>query len=277
MLSFLSESTTYLFFGGVVGGILAGTLGIGGGVIFVAIFTVYLEQRVASSYELVRLTIANSIFATLFASLSASLKQKQQGTFYLREVAWVAVPGAIAAVGASYLLTSFSWYSRSMFSGFFLLFICWMAYSMFKPAKAKIGSNEVEEVASTHLMLSGAGAGLVAALSGLGGGVLLIPLFTEWFGWPIRKAASVSLGSIFLFSVGMSVFYYTLATDRLGLEGAFGYLYLPMSLPVALGVIIGAPIGVKLATRVPERILKLLFGILLLLVAGKLLYSIVQA
>ncbi len=59
-----------LFLTGIIGGFLAGLLGIGGGPIYVVIFTEFIPKlygALLSGPETVQLIIANTIFARMFA------------------------------------------------------------------------------------------------------------------------------------------------------------------------------------------------------------------
>ena len=73
------ENYILLFLLGVIGGFLAGLIGIGGGVMYVLILPYLLVQMGFPEAEIVQFTIANSLVGTLFASFSANvvlIKQK---------------------------------------------------------------------------------------------------------------------------------------------------------------------------------------------------------
>src|SRR6204780_256677 len=96
-------------------------------------------------------------------------------------------------------------------------------------------------------------AGLLGALTGLGGGVVLIPLLTLVFHVDLRYAIGASLISVIATSSGAAAAYVRdgLSNVRIG-----------MFLEVATTV--GAVFGAYLATRVPTRALAIVFGVVLI-------------
>jgi len=63
-------------------------------------------------------------------------------------------------------------------------------------------------------------AGIIGALAGLGGGVVLTPLLTLFFGIPIKYATGASLVSSISTSAGSASVYIKqrLANDRIGIS-----------------------------------------------------------
>jgi len=96
-------------------------------------------------------------------------------------------------------------------------------------------------------------AGLLGALTGLGGGVVLIPLLTLLFHVDLRYAIGASLVSVIATSSG--------AADAYVREG-FSNMRIGMFLEVATTV--GAVFGAYLATRAPTRALAVVFGVVLI-------------
>ena len=79
----------WLVLAGFAGGVLAGLLGIGGGIIYVVILPYALRDVGVSTEYLAPLTIANSIFGVLFASFATNYLNIRDKDFYLRESLWV--------------------------------------------------------------------------------------------------------------------------------------------------------------------------------------------
>ena len=96
-------------------------------------------------------------------------------------------------------------------------------------------------------------AGLLGALTGLGGGVVLIPLLTLVFHVDIRYAIGASLISVIATSSGAAAAY---------VREGFSNIRIGMFLEIATTV--GAVLGAYLATRVPTRALAVIFGIVLI-------------
>ena len=101
--------------------------------------------------------------------------------------------------------------------------------------------------------LSSVGAGLVGALTGLGGGIILVPLLTLVFGVNVRYAAGASLVSVIATSSGAAASY---------VRDGFANLRLGMFLEIA--TTLGAVVGAVLASHMSTRAIELIFGVLLL-------------
>jgi len=96
-------------------------------------------------------------------------------------------------------------------------------------------------------------AGLLGALTGLGGGVVLIPLLTLGFHVDMRYAIGASLISVIATSSGAAAAY---------VREGYSNVRIGMFLEVA--TTIGAVFGAFLATRVPTRALAVVFGLVLI-------------
>jgi uncharacterized membrane protein YfcA len=96
-------------------------------------------------------------------------------------------------------------------------------------------------------------AGLLGALTGLGGGVVLIPLLTLVFHVDMRYAIGASLISVIATSSGAAAAY---------VREGYSNIRIGMFLEVA--TTIGAVLGAFLATRVPTRSLAIIFGLVLI-------------
>ena len=96
-------------------------------------------------------------------------------------------------------------------------------------------------------------AGLLGALTGLGGGVVLVPLLTIFFKVDIRYAIGASLVSVIATSSGAAAAY---------VKEGFSNIRIGMFLEIA--TTLGALCGAFLATIVPTKFLAIIFGLVLL-------------
>ena len=96
-------------------------------------------------------------------------------------------------------------------------------------------------------------AGLVGALTGLGGGVVLIPLLSLFFKVDIRYAIGASLVSVIATSSGAAAAY---------VKEGFSNIRIGMFLEIA--TTLGALLGATLATRVSTHAIAIVFGVVLL-------------
>src|SRR5215472_13738790 len=96
-------------------------------------------------------------------------------------------------------------------------------------------------------------AGMLGALTGLGGGVVLVPLLTLIFHVDIRYAIGASLISVIATSSGAAAAY---------VREGYSNVRIGMFLEVA--TTLGALLGASLATRIPTQALGVTFGLVLL-------------
>lgn len=112
----------------------------------------------------------------------------------------------------------------------------------------------------TFTLLVGLGsfvAGSVGALTGLGGGVVLVPLLTLGFGVDIRYAIGASLVSVIATSSGAAAAY---VRD--------GYINVRAGLFLEIATTLGAIAGGVLAALLPAAVVSVIFGVVLLLSAA---------
>jgi len=100
---------------------------------------------------------------------------------------------------------------------------------------------------------SSVGAGLVGALTGLGGGIILVPLLTLGFGVNVRYAAGASLVSVIATSSGAAASF---------VRDGFANIRLGMLLEVA--TTLGAVVGAVLAGYISTQAIEIVFGLVLL-------------
>ncbi len=106
------------------------------------------------------------------------------------------------------------------------------------------------------LALVGAGAGALAGLLGVGGGIVMMPAFTGLLKLPMRLAVGSSLVAVAIFSVP------ALITHTL-----LGNIDWRFALPLVVGVVPGAQVGARLTLGASDALIRRLFGALLLIVS----------
>ncbi len=96
-------------------------------------------------------------------------------------------------------------------------------------------------------------AGFLGSLTGLGGGVVIVPLLALAFGVDIRYAIGASLVSVIATSTGAAVAY---------VKEGFSNIRIGMFLEIATTV--GALVGASLAARLSTSVIAVVFGLVLL-------------
>jgi uncharacterized protein len=102
----------------------------------------------------------------------------------------------------------------------------------------------------------GLAAGLLSGLLGIGGGVIMVPAFTELLHLPLKSAIATSLVCVGIFGVPATITHALL-----------GDIDWRLAALLTIGVIPGARIGASLTIRTAERRLRLAIGAFLAVVA----------
>lgn len=111
-----------------------------------------------------------------------------------------------------------------------------------------------------RLVLIGLAAGFFSALFGVGGGIVIVPLLVLACGWELRSASATSLAAIGITATS-GVITYVVHGD---VRPTYALL---LGIPAA----VGAAAGTTLQQRLPVRTLSLLFAVLLVGIAIRML------
>ena len=112
------------------------------------------------------------------------------------------------------------------------------------------------------LLCIGLLAGVLSGLIGIGGGIIMIPLLLL-LGLSQHQAQGTSLAVLAVPVTALAAFNYYK-------EGYVDWKYAAI---IAVFFVIGGYIGSKFALQIDEKVLRKIFGFILLLVAGKLIFG----
>ena len=113
------------------------------------------------------------------------------------------------------------------------------------------------------LVLIGILAGILSGLVGVGGGIVMVPLLILFFGYSQHQAQGTSLAVL---AVPVTL----LAAYNYHKQGHLDWRYAAV---IAVFFVLGGFIGSKIAISLDQKMLKKVFGVILLFVAGKILLS----
>ncbi len=269
MLNSLYEIIILLLLGGL-GGLLAGLLGIGGGVIYVLIFNYYLHKLGIPDSIIVPSIIANSMFAILFAGVSGTYKQWKNKNFFPNEMIIAGLAAAVSSISFSYMISKGTWYTKESFSIFFIVLLVSIALRIFTQRK-KVEQENSQNPNMLSLSITGLISGTIAAFSGIGGGVIIVPILTDIIKLPIKKATSISLGVISIMALFTSLYH---AMTSVASGGTSSLLVFSLAIPVAIGSLIAAPIGVQLANKLKPSQIRIVLFLFLVSVIIKMIFNI---
>lgn len=270
-----------LIIGGCFGGFLAGLLGVGGGLIYIPLLSLLLaQQNGLSSDEIVKFTLANSFGLVFLSGVSGIYRQIKLNVYSFKNSLFIGIPGAIAATTMSYFIQHGNWYQKDKFQIVFLFFLLISISNMLFSKKEETLNQSLNQKNALFIQISvGLFAGIVVSLSGLGGGIVMVPLFRWFLKKPIHEATSLSLSIVPLISIIPIVQYLSAPNVPQLTQYQFqfpqtGYLVWPYFIPMALGVIFFSSFGQKTAPKVSVFWLRVIFATLSSIILVKTLYEI---
>ena len=273
----MTSEFLWLLLLGSFGGLLAGLLGVGGGMLFIPVITSYLHQYDISSAEMVKFTLANSIALVFMSGVSGTFRQIKMGTWQWKQSLTIGIPGAISNYFMTQAIQDGNWYQKEVFQGVFLGFlglsILNMIFGKSKSSRQKDnnGNPQIEEQSTPYQfnlmqdwpsMLVGIFAGTIVALSGLGGGIIMVPLFLIILKKSMHSATALSLSIVPILSISALIKYTSITATHQVSSYQTGYLLWIMLIPMLLGVIFFSSLGQKMATKLPVLWLRVIFALL---------------
>lgn len=261
----LLEILGYLI-AGAAAGLMAGLMGVGGGAIMVpALIFLFAHFQTASDW-IPHLAVATSLATVIGTGLVATLAhQRRDGVRW--ELFARLMPGIVigAWLGAMVAAAIPAFWLQRLFGAFLL-------YTGISSWRAAPELRAVGQARSGWLLPAvGTGIGAVSAVIGIGGGSMTVPLLAR-LGLPMRQAVGTSSACGVPIALFGAIGFVWSGLGRDGLPAhSLGFVYWPAVLVLLLGSLPLAPVGAALAHRLPTRLLRRIFGTLLMLISARLL------
>jgi uncharacterized membrane protein YfcA len=252
---------------GSVAGLLAGLLGVGGGVVIVPMLMFIFTAQHFPVDHMIHIAIGTSLASIMFTSLSSLRAHHSHGA-----VNWIIVkritPGIlIGTLAGTFLVARLP---ASLLKGFFIFFVFYVATQMLlnirpKPARQLPGAK--------GMFAAGSLIGMVSSFVGIGGGALSVPFMT-WSNVKMHEAIGTSAAIGFPIAVAGTIGYLINGLEINNLpDWSLGFIHLPSLAGLVLASVIIAPLGAKAAHKLPVIILKRIFAVFLYIIGTKLLLS----
>jgi len=250
---------------GILAGLLAGLLGVGGGLVLVGALALLLPAQGVPPAIAMQAALATSLASVIVTAAASASAHARRGAVLWRHVAWL-LPGLLlgAWLGSRFATTIDGRSLRWFVVGYCLLAALQLALDL---PRARSASSE--QAPGPGLAAAGGVIGAISAVVGIGGGSMTVPLLV-WRGVaPVKAVATSSACGV---AIGLSAaLSYASAPGAHGMPaGSFGYVFVPAAVGIVLTSLPMAPVGARLAHRIDGLLLKRIFAAFLFAVAAML-------
>ncbi|MDR3088238.1 MAG: sulfite exporter TauE/SafE family protein [Desulfobulbaceae bacterium] len=253
---------------GAVAGVLAGLLGIGGGLVIVPVLIYTLTLQRVEHQVIMHMALATSMASIIFTSISSFMAHSRRGAVRW-DIVKTITPGILVGTFLGSCVASAM--PTLWLKAIFVVFLYTMAWQMLARKKPKAAR---ELPGTVGISAVGGAIGVVSSLVGIGGGSLSVP-FMLWCNVVVHHAIGTSAAIGLPIAVAGTIGYVWNGWGAANLPPyALGYVYLPACLGIVAFSMLTAPLGVRLAHRLPVDTLKRVFATLLLVLATKMLWEL---
>jgi hypothetical protein len=253
----------YLALGAVVG-VVAGLLGVGGGLIIVPALLYLFHIQGISPAVAMHLAIGSSLATIVFTSISSAWAHHRHGAvrwsivFYMTP--GIAVGAVLGAVIAKYLAGPAL---RQCFAVFEWLVAIQMWFGL-RPSPAR------RLPGTAPMGLTGGFIGAISSILGIGGGTLTVP-FLVWCNVSLREAVATSAACGLPIAIAGALGFAATGWNNPDLPAlSSGFVYWPAVAGVVATSILTTSLGAWLTHRLPVLVLRRIFAVVLALIGWRM-------
>ncbi len=254
---------------GAVAGILAGLLGVGGGIVIVPMLLAIFPTQNIPPELCQHLALGTSLASIVITSLSSSRAHHKRGAVHWNIVKNI-TPGILIGTFVGSLVAS---HMPILFLKlFFICFLIIVAIKMISRYQPKAG-REMPGFMGTSFV--GSIIGLISSFVGIGGGTLSVPFMT-FCNVPMHEAVGTSAAIGFPIALAGTLGYILGGLNVPNLPaGTLGFVHIYALIGLACASFCTAPLGARLSHSLPTARLKQCFAVFLLFVAAKMLLNLI--
>jgi uncharacterized membrane protein YfcA len=256
---------------GLAAGVLAGLLGVGGGIVIVPVLYNVLATLGVGEDVRMHVAVGTSLATIIPTAVSSARAHAHRGAVDASLVrAWAPFVGLGALIGAT-AANLIDGRSLGMVFGVIALLV---AVDLVRPRAARTPSADGAPLGQPWAGLVGAVIGFFSALMGIGGGTLTVPVLS-FLKFPIHRAIGTSAVFGLVIALPAALGYVVGGWGRAGLPpGNIGYVNLIGLALIAAITFIAAPWGTRIAHAASGPILRWAFAAFLVATAARMLARI---
>lgn len=254
---------------GAAAGLLAGMLGIGGGLIIVPILVFIFAAHGFSPDRILHLALGTSLATIIVTSISSARAHHAHNAVNWDSVRRITPGIAVGCLLGAWLAAQLDTRPLKLLFAVFEFYVGTQLLLQFTPHPSRSLPG------CFGMIAMGIFIGVMSSLVGIGGGTLFVP-FMVYCNRSMREAVGTSSAIGLPIAIFGSLGY---MVSGWGVEAlppySLGFVYLPAAVGIALVSIFTAPLGARLAHRLPVALLKKLFALLLYVLGAKMAFSLI--
>jgi uncharacterized membrane protein YfcA len=266
-LAFLLILAVAMLCTGAIAGVLAGLLGVGGGIVIVPVLFILFDYLDIPPQISMHIAVATSLATIIPTSISSARSHHKKGSIDLDLLkSWaplIFIGAAIGGVLSKYLAST----SLTLIFGVIALLV---SINMALPKKLVISDELPKGIVGKGLLPSFIGG--FSALMGIGGGTLSVPILSA-FSFPIHRAVGTASAFGLVIAIPAVIgFIWSGWSADLRPPYSFGYVSLPAAVLIFSVSVFTAPLGAKLAHSLNPANLKKAFALFLFITSLRMLW-----
>lgn len=250
---------------GCVAGVLAGLLGVGGGIIVVPVlFTLFGFLEIDPSVRM-HVAVGTSLASIVLTSINSARAHHRRGAVDVDLLKRWGLFILLGSVGGVFIASAVSGAALTAVFGVVALAVA--AYMAFTPADFRLRDSLPKGAVGAA---SGFVIGGMSAMMGIGGGTLCVPYFNA-FGFPVHRAVGTAAAIGLIIALPAAIGFIVTGWGIPALpEASVGHVNLLGLVLIAPFASLTAPLGARLAHGLPPRKLKLAFAAFLFATAVRM-------
>ncbi|WP_038070689.1 sulfite exporter TauE/SafE family protein [Hydrogenovibrio kuenenii] len=259
-----SELFLALVITGAASGILAGLLGVGGGIVIVPVLYFVFQSLGMGSVEAMSLATGTSLATIVPTSISSIRAHNLRGNVDWNLIRqwwlWICLGVILGAALTSKI-------NSALFVMLFALIAGGVSVKMLlnkkQSGQVKLPSPKTQKIIASLL-------GFLPVMIGIGGGTLGVPTLSK-FNFVMHRAVGTASAFGLIIALPGSLIMLFLGTTPVGSPvGTYGFVNFPSFLTIVPLTVLFAPVGVRLAQKLNATALKKVFAVMLFLVSIKM-------
>ena len=258
--------TAMMLLTGAVGGLLAGLLGVGGGIVIVPVLDLVLASMGIDPSVRMHVAVATSLATIIPTAISSSRAHHAKGAVDMAQLKRWSVAIFLGAIAGVLVASRVTGDVLSLVFGVIALLV---AIKMLLPLEGRHIADTIPGGPAGQLLPFAIGG--ISSMMGIGGGTLSVPTMTL-FNVPIHRAVGTAALFGLLISVPATLAFVITGWNVADLPpGSLGYVNLIGLAIIAPVSFFAAPWGARLAHSLSKRHLSILFGLFLAVVSARML------